>query len=363
MKIVGIFRGFPGLGRVVSGVELLQNFHREHGAEIYIHTYLQGEVLLKQYHIPNQFSISQLDISSIGIIPVSKYGEAILHSISKIKPDFVLIDGEPLMLQALKLACPDTHVIALLNPSDVENPMNQNSSQLFFNHYFSLSDLTIVHGLRKISNPGKYKNFHSINTIIRTEILDINQFIKSKQIFCVLGGGTVNVQNDFLESTLKIANLCFGLAKELVDYKITIQCSSSNVYEIVSEKIKPNQPANLQLISTIKLPTEYYSNSSLIITRAGRNSLSELLFLNIPAISFISGCSFRKEEQACNARHSQNSQIKSLPTDIQLSQFVQSCKELLNENDIKETKSNFLPGNKVATELILNYLKNNNKLH
>jgi hypothetical protein len=357
MRIVGIFRGFPGLGRVVSGVELLRNFQRVHGAEIIIYTYLQGEVLLKQYNIRNQLSISSLDISSIGIIPVSMYGEAILHSIGEIKPDFVLIDGEPLMLQALKLAYPDTHVIALLNPSDVENPMNQISSQVFFNHYFSLSDLAIVHGLRKISNPGIYNNFHSINTIIRTEILNIKHIIKSKQIFCVLGGGTVNVQNDFLESTLKIANLCIGLALELADYKVTIQCSSSNVYEIINENIKPNQPANLQLISTIKPPADYYSNSSLIITRAGRNSLSELLFLNIPAISFVSGCSFRKEEQACNVQHSQNLKIKSLLIDIQLSQFVLSCKELLNKSEIEERKPYFLPGNNVAIEIILNYLK------
>jgi hypothetical protein len=358
MKIVGIFRGFPGLGRVVSGVELLHYFQGEHGAEIFIYTYLQGEVLLKQYNIQSQFSISPLDISSIGIIPVSKYGENIINSIGKIKPDFVLVDGEPLMVQAIKLTYPNTHVISLLNPSDVENPMNQTSSQLFFNHYFSLSDLAIVHGLRKVNNPGIYKNFHSVNTIIRTEILNISRVIKSKQIYCILGGGTVNVQNDFLESTLKIANLCFGLALELADYKITIQCSSSNVYEIVNENIKPNQPANLQLISTIKPPADYYSNSSLIITRAGRNSLSELLFLNIPAISFISGCSFRKEEQACNAQHSQNLLIKSLPTDIQLSQFVQTCKDLLYKNEIEDTKNCFLPGNKVAIELILNYLKN-----
>jgi hypothetical protein len=354
--MVGIFRGFPGLGRVVSGVELLRNFQREYGAEIIIYTYLQGDVLLQQYNIRNQLSISSLDISSIGIIPVSNYGEAILDSIGKIKPDLVLIDGEPLMLQALKLAYPDTHVIALLNPSDVDNQMNQISSQVFFNHYFSLSDLAIVHGLRIINNPGIYNNFHSINTIIRTEILNIKHIIKSKQIFCVLGGGTVNVQNDFLESTLKIANLCFGLALELSDYKVIIQCSSRNVYEIINENAKSNQLANLQLISTIKPPADYYSNSSLVITRAGRNSLSELLFLNIPAISFVSGCSFRKEEQSCNVKHTQNSMIKSLPTDIPLSQFVLSCKELLSMSEIEERKPCFLPGNKFAIEIILNYL-------
>jgi hypothetical protein len=358
MKIIGIFRGFPGLGRVVSGIELLQYFQREHGAEIFIYTYLQGEALLYHYNFQNQLSISPLDISSIGIIPVSPSGESILNSIGKIKPDFVLIDGEPLMVQSIKLTYPNTHVISLLNPSDVDNPTNQVSSQLFFNNYFSLSDIAIVHGLRKINNPGIYKNFYSINTIIRTEIFNIKPVTQGKDIICVLGGGTVNVHNDFFESTLKIADLCSGLALELKDYNMTIHCSSNNVFEKIYKTIKPNQLTNLQLISTIKQPVEYYSNSSLIITRAGRNSLSELLFLNIPAISFISGCSFRKEEQTSNAQHSQNLTIRNLSTDIELPQFVKSCKELLHKNNFEETKSDFLPGNKEAIEIILNYLKN-----
>jgi hypothetical protein len=357
MRIIGIFRGFPGLGRVVSGIELLLYFQKTHKADIFIYTYLQGEALLRQYNIENQFSISNLDISSIGIIPVSNYGEAILRDIGTINPDFVLIDGEPLMVQAIKLTYPNIRVISLLNPSDLENSANQLSSQLFFNHYFSMSDLAIVHGLKKVTNSGNYKNFFSINTIIRTEIFNINPNTKNKEIHCILGGGTVNVQNDFLESTLKIADLCFGLAHELKEHSLKIQCSSNNVYDKISKKLNPVQTSNLQLIASIKQPIEYYSTSSLIITRAGRNTLSELLFLNIPAISFVSGCSFRREEQACNAQYSQNSLIRNFPTDIELPLFIHSCKELLERHNIKETKTDFIPGNKDAIEIIQNFIK------
>ena len=49
------------------------------------------------------------------------------------------------------------------------------------------------------------------------------------------------------------------------------------------------------------IPAEqYYCNAGLVITRSGRNTLSELAYLGIPAISFVSGCSYRKIEQTNN---------------------------------------------------------------
>lgn len=34
MRILGIFRGFPGLGRVVAGVSLLEELRDQYGANI-----------------------------------------------------------------------------------------------------------------------------------------------------------------------------------------------------------------------------------------------------------------------------------------------------------------------------------------
>ena len=42
MKILGIFRGFPGLGRVVSGVALLETLRDKYDCEIKCISYLQG---------------------------------------------------------------------------------------------------------------------------------------------------------------------------------------------------------------------------------------------------------------------------------------------------------------------------------
>lgn len=46
-KILGIFRGFPGLGRVVSGVSLLETLRDEYGYCIDIISYLQGNRYLE----------------------------------------------------------------------------------------------------------------------------------------------------------------------------------------------------------------------------------------------------------------------------------------------------------------------------
>ena len=48
MKILGIFRGFPGLGRVVAGVSLLETIKMNYNCEIKIISYLQGNKYLEK---------------------------------------------------------------------------------------------------------------------------------------------------------------------------------------------------------------------------------------------------------------------------------------------------------------------------
>lgn len=45
-KILGILRGFPGLGRVVSGVSILETLRDSYGYDIKIISYLQGNKYL-----------------------------------------------------------------------------------------------------------------------------------------------------------------------------------------------------------------------------------------------------------------------------------------------------------------------------
>ena len=78
------------------------------------------------------------------IFPFHLSGGAIINDIEIFNPDYVLIDGEPLLLTTIKLRFPKLKVVALLNPFDIENPSNQLSSQLFFRDCYSKADISIA---------------------------------------------------------------------------------------------------------------------------------------------------------------------------------------------------------------------------
>ena len=107
MKIYGIFRGFPGLGRVMSGVALLNSLRRQ-GYEVYAYSYLQGLEVLKQNNISliHDEQPSKLHIMVIGLNPISKIAGEIYDDIIKNKPDLVLVDGEPLFISTLSMIYP-----------------------------------------------------------------------------------------------------------------------------------------------------------------------------------------------------------------------------------------------------------------
>ena len=46
-KILGIFRGFPGLGRVIAGVSLLETLRDNYDCDVRVISYLQGTKYLE----------------------------------------------------------------------------------------------------------------------------------------------------------------------------------------------------------------------------------------------------------------------------------------------------------------------------
>lgn len=49
MKVLGIFRGFPGLGRVIGGVSILETLRDFYGFKVKAISYLQGNEYLKAH--------------------------------------------------------------------------------------------------------------------------------------------------------------------------------------------------------------------------------------------------------------------------------------------------------------------------
>lgn len=352
MKIAGIFRGFPGLGRVVSGVELITHFKDHFNADIQVYSYLQGEKYLNQNGFTANHSVSEHDFSSIGIIPVSAYGEYIFNQIADFNPDIVIIDGEPLILHSLRVVYPNLKIVALLNPFDVHNPYNQSSSSLIFNDMYSKANLAIVHGFWKLEKPYKYNEFLSINTIIRKEVLLIKPTFSKNKICCILGGGTVNSKIEFQEKSISIAYKCIQLADVFRDFEIHIFCSNKQIY---NEVIKNKKQSNTFIHANIEDCNEYYSDSKLIIARAGRNTISEVLYLGIPTIVIPTGCKFRSKEQKTNAEIIEtisSNKIININEDIDINELIIQCKIMLKiENQISPV---WVPGNAKAIDMILN---------
>lgn len=304
MKVIGIFRGFPGLGRVVAGLEILKQLETLPNFEARIFTYLQGTELSQSYNFQTESIKNTRDICSIGIIPVSKSGEAIINCIENYSPHFVLIDGEPLLVTAIKLRFPELTVIALLNPFDLDNPYNQISSQMFFQDCYSKADIAIVHGLWKIEKPKSFSNsFYSINTFVRQEFINLKHDPDSNRIACILGGGSVNSSEHFFEDTIQIANSIIELASYYPSFYFDIYSSCESVFLRVSKLL--NNKENIRLHKRIHMPTEIFQSVRAAISRAGRNSISELLSANIPSLLISTNCETRGAEQKSNVSFAQ----------------------------------------------------------
>ena len=270
-----------------------------------------------------------MDYCSIGLLPTNVIGTYIHEKIRCFLPDVVIIDGEPLIIQALRISYPKLKIVALLNPADIENEQNDKDAMRYFNAMYSLSDLAIVHGLRSVSKIGSYKKIVSVITILRKEILKVNTN-RTNNIFCLLGGGTVNVGYSFSESTIQIAKLSMDASESLNEFK-----HGKNI--ILYDKILDIQ--------------EYYSKAGLIITRSGRNTLSELAYLGIPALSFLSGCQYRKAEQKQNLEALGVHNVKPVSLSIQPKELANQIKDMMSAKCHREF---FVPGNQQAIQEILN---------
>jgi len=180
----------------------------------------------------------------------------------------------------------------------------------------------VVHGLRKIKRDYRYRRMISFNTIIRKEIIGTKN-VPTSNIYCLLGGGTENVGRQFEESTLKIGKLCLKVAALLPEYTMHIVCSNLNIFKVLDGSDFPN---NVKLYKNIIPAEECYNNACLVITRSGRNTISELAYLGIPTISFVTGCEYRRMEQQQNIASLNVSNITATELDIPLNDFTALCR-------------------------------------
>lgn len=357
MKVYGILRGFPGLGRVMSGMTLLSELRDIYNAQIRLYTYCQGNSVLDSFHFSKAINEepSDIEVTSLGLDPVSRISARLIDDIMKWQPDLVLIDGEPQLIELLSLCYDKRKIVGLLNPSDINNPSLPYSTQKFFHNAFGKAGALIVHGInnkdKTITNfDEKECKVYNINTIIRKEIITLKRIENSNVISCVLGGGSQFADKAFVDSTVSLGISVLEIAAHMPEYTFNLYCNDS---QICKEIHKNNLSENVNVFEHFSKGLEIFGESNLIICRAGRNTISEILYLNIPGIVVAAGNNYRTREQISNIQNT----TKDFPNAIEFwdgedrDELKKKIEAALSRGCID---NEFIPGNEQAIGIILN---------
>lgn len=364
MKIYGIFRGVPGLGRVMSGITLLNTLEKKFGAEIKVYTYMQGLSALKLFGYKNsvELYVTPREITSLGLDPVCKVSAEIINDILDWKPDIVLIDGEPLLTNLLSVCYDKNKIITLLNPSDLKNSALPKSTSIFFSDAFLKGACAIVHGI-DCSNIEDYVsnecNVYYINTILRNKIIEMKKEKREKnQISCILGGGSKSPTESFINSTIRMGKNIIKAASIENKFQYNIFCNDEIIFDALIEE---NKQRNVTIFKEIADVEELYREAALVICRAGRNTTSEVLYLDIPIILMAAGNDYRASEQKSNIGNIIRAYSKGADSfdNEDYNVLANKIREMISN---QEFENNFIPGNQKAVDIIIDqYNKNNLK--
>lgn len=358
MKVYSILRGIPGLGRMVGSLALLENLGNI-GYQIRIASYGQAVttgVNFKGLDINKVKAYSKDNISSIGIIPVSKFGEEIFCDIKEWNPDIIICDGEPLMIEALYYAGFKKKVVAIANRLDIKNPNNQWSSEIYFSKLYSYAELVIVHGLWNdnivLSLP---KSYYKLNTMIRPEIISLKTDVVKSKIVGIIGGGTWDGGNNFRKSAVRFIEIINELAKYDNKNHFVIYCNDVRLAKCCDEYF---DDLKVDIISKYTSPQNIYKDAKLVLARGGRNTLSELIYLKIPAIAYASYKNdYRSGEQGENITIA-NQISNGLICEGILDDSISVWKKLYTEQLGRSVKEySWKPGNQEAVKIIKSFFK------
>ena len=353
--VIGVFRGFPGLGRVSAGIALLREL-QQRGFDVAAISYYQGIEALKQQNIPVLFdySIEKCDITSIGINPITGFATTIIDEILKRNPDVIIMDGEPLLQSTLCEVFPKERIVALLNPSDLKNDSLPESTIKFYHKNYLSCGNAIVHGI-DIEHSLKVENgcvLHYMPTILRREVLDIKAVKrKTERVVGILGGGSSNASERFFNSTVGLGKKLVAIAQKMDDIQFEVYCNDENIKGAIENG--RTIPANIRIVSSYASPQVMYKNAGVVVARSGRNVASELLFLNISGILFATDGDYRSKEQEKNIDAmiltSNGLFVKTKMTDCD-EKLIQNIRERMVS---KYQGIDFEPGNQYAISIIL----------
>lgn len=355
MKIYGFFRGFPGLGRVMSGISILTSL-KALGHEVKAYSYLQGLQALKDHHI-ECLPVAQPplhQVMTIGLNPISKASQELIDLICREQPDLVIVDGEALFVSTLAMAYPREKILSLLNPTDVYNEDLPNLTMRFYHTHYFAAGLALVHGISKeqiiVPKDTLGCEVLSTNTILRQNVLRIKPQKIRHNLVAILGGGSKNAAENFIASTLRMARCIIEAARHAPAENFTLYCNDPALHEQLSAF---DCPINLKVVSKYTLPEDIYTTAEVVICRAGRNTISELLYLNLPGVLMPSASNFRATEQSKNTQYACSLKAGRLLTLEQDEGYEALLDKIARVRQAGDNNFKFIPGNQPALEFIL----------
>ena len=168
---------------------------------------------------------------------------------------------------------------------------------MFFRYHYLAAGKAIVHGVDKenIILPDDNYGCRIIktNTILRKSVIEIKTSSK-KFIVAILGGGSNNASENFKNSTIEIGNRIIQAAAILQDEKFRIYCNDKYIADALYRLGLTN---NIEIIYEYTSPEVIYSSAKTVLCRAGRNTISEIMFLGIPSILISSSGDFRSADK------------------------------------------------------------------
>lgn len=332
---------------------MLSQLQRGRKCDIRVYTYAQGNTVLDYFGFDRRIDIEPApnQITSLGLDPVSAPAARLIEDIIKWQPDLIIIDGEPLVQQLLGVCYDERKIVALLNPRDIDNDSLPYSTQRFFIEAFSRANTAIVHGFdlsnRQERKYGQCRIFYT-NTIIRPEIIAMKPIKGKRVVSCILGGGSKFADTGFIDGTVNLGVALIKIAAETKDIKFRLFCND----QVVRGRIKEFAVSdNVEICETFGEPEQVYKDADIIVCRAGRNTISEVLYLDLPCIVVAVGRDYRAKEQISNIENI----IKGYPNSVAYwdGDDIGSLQTKIHDALLVDKAENgFIPGNEDALRLI-----------
>lgn len=280
-EIVFILRGWPGLGRVMQGVSFSQIIKKVNPKQHQVfYSSERGLTFLKELN----YEVSDI---ATGADPNPLLGGLdrdevylLIETIETDPPFAIIIDGE-LQLMSVLRSIYTGPIIALANSSDLFNPKQSKGNRLLFRSYYHSCDFVIIGSFNPINIerlPSSFPKILWVPPLVREEIYySVNDLsdISAHDIVVVLGGGAHGAMS------LKSIN------KQIVDsvYKIASRNPKRHFtfFGIDSLNGRRKRAGNISL-GSVEHCSSAIASCKLVIARAGRNVISEILELKKQAI-------------------------------------------------------------------------------